>query len=212
MKDFGFIKTLLVLAVLLLSVRLLDIYLHNKDFENVLVDKTYAQAPEQKEVDEKEQAKITEVGPGEEDSLVSVEQIKTFTEEEIDILKRLADRRNRLLEWEEELEVKANVLSLTEEKIDKKLEELRVLKKKVEEALREYRKEEDKKTQSLVKIYENMKPKNAADIMAKMNINNILPIVDKMKEKNAAEILGKMDPRIAKEITSRLAEIGRLQN
>ena len=99
-----------------------------------------------------------------------------------------------------------------EERIDKKLEEMRVLKRRLDKALDEYNKEEEKKTQSLVKIYENMKPKNAGIIFEKMRIEDILPIVARMKEKNAADILAKMDPRIAKEVTSRLTEIGRIQN
>lgn len=206
MDNFGFIKTLFLLTFLLLSVRLFDIYKSDKSIDEIFVSETYAQGTEETQFD------AVNGSSDEEDGFVSVEQVKTFTEEEIDILKRLAERRTRLLDWEEELKVKENVLSLTEERIDKKLEELRDLKKKVESALKEYRKEEDKKTQSLVKIYENMKPKEAANIMARMKIENILPIVDRMKEKSAAEILAKMDPRVAKEITSRLTEVGRLKN
>lgn len=203
MKNLGIIRTLLFLVILLLSTRLFDIYMSDKNIDEIIISKTHAEEPEESNSHGHE---------SEDEKVVSVEQIRSLSDEDIDILKRLNERKKKLLAWEDELRVKHNVLSLTEEKIDKKLEALRVLKKKVESALQEYRKEEDKKTQSLVKIYENMKPKNAADIMARMKLENILPIVDKMKEKNAAEILAKMDPQVAKSITSKLAEIGRLED
>lgn len=144
--------------------------------------------------------------------IMSVEQIETLSDVEIEILQRLHERKERLKNWEEDLKIKENVLSLTEEKIDKKLEELRVLKIDVEKALSEYRKEENEKTKSLVKIYENMKPKKAAAILEKMLMADLLTIMGRMKEKNAADIMASMDPKVAKELTSRLTRIGRLDN
>ncbi len=206
MNNFGFTKVLLILVVLLLSVRIMDIYKSNKSVDQIIVPSVLAQ--EVIEGSDQQQ----DVGNDEEsEEAVSVEQIKEMTDEEIDILRRLAERRRRLNDWEDELQVRYNVLSLTEQKIDKKLEELRDLKKRVDAALIQYQQEEDKKARSLVKIYENMKPKEAADIMARMRIENILPIISIMKEKSAAGILAKMDPRTAKDITSRLTEVGRLK-
>lgn len=147
-----------------------------------------------------------------EEKPVSVDEVKTYTDAELEVLQRLSERRERLLKWEKDLQVKENVLTITEEKIDTKMEELRQLKKDVEASLKEYRTEEDAKTKSLVKIYEQMKPKNAADIFSKMKTDDIVPLINKMKEKNAAEILAKMDPKIAKEVTTKLNNIGKIRN
>lgn len=150
--------------------------------------------------------------PAEEEAKpVSIDEVKTYTDAEIEVLERLSERRERLLKWEKDLQVKENVLKITEEKIDNKMEALRQLKKEVEASLAEYRKEEDEKTKSLVKIYEQMKPKNAADIFSKMRVEDIVPLIDKMKEKNAAEVLAKMEPRIAKEVTTRLNNVGKIR-
>jgi flagellar motility protein MotE (MotC chaperone) len=186
----------------------MDIYNSDKSVDEIIIPRVIAQEAIVNDAAEQQNMNDDEVV----EEAVSVEQIKEMTDEEIDILKRLAERRRRLNEWEDELQVRYNVLSITEEKIDKKLEELRDLKKRVDDALIQYQQEEDKKARSLVKIYENMKPKEAADIMSRMRIENILPIISIMKEKSAAGILAKMDPSKAKDITSRLTEVGRLKN
>ncbi len=176
-----------------------------------------AQQQEQPKTDEK--SATTEENKGEvaptsssTDSVVSIDEVKKLTDEEIQILQRLSERKKRLVKWQEDLKLKEDVLAVTEERIDKKLEELRKLKKEVEKSLTEYQKIEEEKTQSLVKIYENMKAKNAADILSKMKTAETLPIFSRMKEKNAADILSKMEPRIAQEITSALNQLGKLQN
>ncbi len=147
-----------------------------------------------------------------EEKVTSVEEIRQLSDEEIQILQRLSERKKRLVKWSNDLKMKEDVLALTEEKIDRKLHDMRALKKEVEKSLEEYRKVEEGKTQSLVKIYEGMKPKNAADIISKMKIEDSVPIVTRMKEKNAAEILSKMEPQTAKEITTKLTQIGKLKN
>jgi flagellar motility protein MotE (MotC chaperone) len=135
----------------------------------------------------------------------------TFSPVEVDILQRLSERRERLDKWEIDLQVKENVLKITEQRLDKKLDELRQLKREVEASLAEYNKKEDDKIKSLIKIYENMKPKPAADILAKMDMQSLLPIMSRMKEKAAADILSKMDSERAETITTRLSELGRLR-
>lgn len=135
----------------------------------------------------------------------------TFSPVEVDILQRLSERRERLDKWEIDLQVKENVLKITEQRLDKKLDELRQLKREVEASLAEYNKKEDEKIKSLIKIYENMKPKPAADILSKMDMQSLLPIMSRMKEKSAADILSKMDSERAETITSRLSELGRLR-
>jgi flagellar motility protein MotE (MotC chaperone) len=224
----GVLRTLIVSAFLLLLVKMVDtIIMASTDLENgILVGESQA---EEKKEEHKEEAKHGEEAPAEgghggghgegggapaepQEKPISVDEVKTYTEAEIEVLERLSERRDRLLKWEKDLQVKENVLKITEEKLDTKIEDLRKLKKEVEASLTEYRKEEDAKTKSLVKIYENMKPKNAADIFSKMRTDDIVPIVGKMKEKNAAEILAKMEPIIAKEVTTKLNNIGKIRS
>lgn len=220
----GVLRALIVSAFLLLLVKTVDMVIvaSTSVQDGIFPSEAIAKEEAKDEKDSKEKPKKeekTEAKEGDEASSdtseekpVSVDEIKTFSESELEVLERLAERRERLLKWEKDLQIKENVLNITQEKIDIKIDEMRKLKKEVELALAEYRKEEDVKTKSLVKIYENMKPKNGADILSKMKVTDIIPIIGKMKEKNAAEILSKMDPKIAKEVTTKLNEVGRLRS
>ena len=203
------VRFFIVIASFMLVLKLIDLAEGTQNYSHFLLKDTIAQTEDNSDTDGGD-------NPNSEDNvteeIVSVEQIKKLSDVEIDILQRLSARKQKLLEWEEDLKIKESVLEITEEKIDKKLEELRMLKKAVEKALSEYRREENAKTKSLVKIYENMKPKSAAEILEKMKIADVLIIMGRMKEKNAAEVMAKMNPKIAKEITTRLTDIGRLDN
>lgn len=80
------------------------------------------------------------------------------------------------------------------------------MKAEVEGLLRQYNEKEDAKIRSLVKIYESMKPKDAAKIFEELDMNILLQVVDKMKEPKSALILAKMDSNKAKELTVLFAQ------
>ena len=58
---------------------------------------------------------------------------------------------------------------------------------------------------SLVKVYENMKPKDAARIFEKLDMPVLLQVVERMKEQKLAAVLAEMDPGKAKSVTIELA-------
>jgi len=133
-----------------------------------------------------------------------------FSQTELEILQRLSLRREKLEEWQSELEVKENILNITQAKIDNKIDELKSLKKQVEELLVQYNNKEEEKTRSLVKIYENMKPKSAAEIFTRLEPETLLPVLSRMKEAKIALILANMDPKQAKDLTTKFSEFMRL--
>jgi flagellar motility protein MotE (MotC chaperone) len=57
-----------------------------------------------------------------------------------------------------------------------------------------------------VRVYEKMKPKDAAAIMTSLSDKVRLPVAAKMKEQALAMILAQMPPQEAKVLTERLAE------
>src|SRR4029077_8684916 len=65
---------------------------------------------------------------------------------------------------------------------------------------------DDARTQSLVKIYETMKPADAAQILSQIEMPIVLQMFSHMKEAKAAPILAAMDPMKAEAITSALAQ------
>src|SRR5690606_25681319 len=84
-----------------------------------------------------------------------------FTDSEREVLERLAARRIELDNYARDLEIKAGLVEASSKKLDEKLAGLKQLKEETEVLLASYREHEDVKIRSLVKIYENMKPKDA---------------------------------------------------
>ena len=58
----------------------------------------------------------------------------------------------------------------------------------------------------LVAVYEKMKPKDAAPIMAALDDRVRLPVAAQMKPQTLAAILAQMPPAEAKKLTEKLAE------
>lgn len=134
-----------------------------------------------------------------------------FNQIEIDLLQSLSARREELEKWADEVRMQENVLKATEMQIDKKLGQMQSLKKNVEELLAKYNSQEDIEMRSLVRIYENMKPKDAARIFNEMEMGILLEVVDRMSERKVAPVLAAMDPKKARDVTMEMAEKRRLK-
>ena len=66
--------------------------------------------------------------------------------------------------------------------------------------------DEETNMKSLVKIYEQMRPKDAARIFDELDMAVLLGVIDRMREAKAAAIMGKMDSEKAKSLTILLAQ------
>ncbi len=131
--------------------------------------------------------------------------VTNLSDMEKNLLENLAKRRTELEAWSASIAMKENVLNATEKKINLKMEELEKLKVEVTTLLTEYNEKEDKKVQRLVKIYESMKPLEAANIFGNMEESIALDVIGKMKEDAAAKVLAKMLPAKAQALTEKLA-------
>ncbi len=122
------------------------------------------------------------------------------------LLENLAKRRKELDDWANSISMKENVLNATEKKINSKMEELKKLQDEVSSLLEQYKAKEDEKNKRLVRIYENMKPQEAAKIFDQMDINILIDIMSGMKEDASAKIISKMETAKAKDLTIKLAQ------
>ena len=129
-----------------------------------------------------------------------------FTQSEIDLLQKLAVRREELDQRASELEMREGLLEAAEKRIDQKVAELQRLKQTIEGLIDRYDEREKEKMQSLVKIYENMKADEAARIFEELEMPILLGVIANMREQAAAAILAEMDPKKAKAVTQALAE------
>jgi flagellar motility protein MotE (MotC chaperone) len=129
----------------------------------------------------------------------------TFTQNEIDVLQKLAERREALDARERELNLRENLVKAAEARIDKKVGEMKALQVNIESMLKQVDDQDDVKMKSLVKIYESMKPKDAAKIFEQLDMPVLLGVFQRMKEQKIAPIMEAMDPMKAKTITDAMA-------
>lgn len=130
----------------------------------------------------------------------------SLSQTEMDVLQKLTERRNGLDVREKDIERREAMLKAAEDQIERKIAEMKSLQNTIEGLLRQYNDQEDNKMRSLVKIYENMKPKEAAKIFEQLDMPIMLEVVERMKEQKVAPILAEMDPAKARTITSELAQ------
>ena len=151
----------------------------------------------------KDKAKAKKEAPAE-DNVVTRQA--SFSPVEVDLLQSLAARRDELDAREEDLKMKENLLEATEVRLERKIGEMKNMQVALKGLLEQYGKHEEGEIRSLIKIYENMKPKDAAQIFDEMEMPILLLVVDKMSERKAAPILALMTPAKAKDLTVELAD------
>lgn len=131
--------------------------------------------------------------------------IARFTRTELDLLENLSKRRDELDLREKELDVKATVLQATQQRINDKLGEMKKLEAELNKILALYNDKQNAQIMSLVKIYETMKPGQAAAIFNELDLPILLEVIDKMSERKVAPVLAMMDPKKARDVTQELA-------
>jgi flagellar motility protein MotE (MotC chaperone) len=128
-----------------------------------------------------------------------------FSPTEIEVLKGLQKRRQELDKREQEIALKEGTLSVIEKNITAKIESLEKLQSELKTIMAKYEEKQNQEIQALVKIYENMKPKDAARIFDTLELEVLLGVTSNMKEVKLAPIIAAMDPNRAKILTVELA-------
>jgi flagellar motility protein MotE (MotC chaperone) len=126
--------------------------------------------------------------------------------QEVAIREQLAGRRQALDTREQEMERKGDLLRAAETRLDQKLQQMRDLESSLARLIKADDEQQQAKLRSLVKIYENMKPKDAARIFEELDMDTLLPVVERMNERKLAPVMAEMNPGKAKEITQELSK------
>jgi len=129
-----------------------------------------------------------------------------YTDEEVDVLQQLSKRRAELDAKARELDEREALVTAAEQRMDQKMAELKAMQSTLQDLLKKRSDAEETQLQSLVKIYENMKPKAAAGVFEELDMDILLEVVARMKERKVAPILAMMTPTKAKELTFELAQ------
>jgi flagellar motility protein MotE (MotC chaperone) len=132
--------------------------------------------------------------------------VNNLSRAEINLLKDLSKRRASIEKEQKDLDIREQLLKETESKLDQKVVQLQNLQKQVEDLMKQHDQKEHNKILSLVKIYENMRPKDAANIFNELEMKVLLRVISNMKEVKVAPIIASMDPVKAREVSMELAK------
>lgn len=126
-------------------------------------------------------------------------------EDDSDYIYKLSERKKVLDQREETLNKKAAEIEAQKVVVEKKLAELEEYRNKISTMLQERIKADDSKVETLVQVYTNMKPGQAAKIFETMDEDLVIEILTRMKKKSAAEILNLIKTEKAQAFAERYA-------
>jgi len=125
---------------------------------------------------------------------------------ELQVLQSLGERRGQLDQRENDLNTQLALMAAAEAKLDAKVNTLNGLKAEIQGLLNQTDQKEAAEVDRMVKVFEGMKPKDAAPRMVVLDDSVRLPIAAKMKERSLSGILALMPPAEAKRLTESLAK------
>jgi flagellar motility protein MotE (MotC chaperone) len=117
-----------------------------------------------------------------------------FSHSELDVLYKLRKRRQDITTSSNWLDVKKEAVFSVGRDIERKIEKLEQTQSKLTALIAEYKKIGDIKLLKLARMYENMKPKDAANIFDVMDLGVVADIASNMKEAKLAAIVAEMEP------------------
>jgi flagellar motility protein MotE (MotC chaperone) len=123
------------------------------------------------------------------------------------VLLELRQRRQELDARDAALAARESLLVAAEQKLSSRVAELQALQTKLEALEAARTQHEDASWQGLVKLYEAMKPRDAATIFNDLEMPVLLQVVNRMKEAKAAPVLAAMQPDKARDLTTKLAQM-----
>ena len=131
------------------------------------------------------------------------------TTEETDLIMKGLDAERALLRREkEELVTLRQTVAVQELVLEEGRLELTNLVQEIEAKQRILSEDRERSAVRLAKMYENMKPAQAAPILSALEMEIVLDIMGRMKEREAARILAKMDAGLAARISTELSSGG----
>lgn len=129
---------------------------------------------------------------------------KELSESELLLASKLAERRNQLDKREQELLQREGLIQVAEQRVEQKVKEMEVIRGQLQKLLNQASENQQQQLDNLVKIYETMKPAEAARIFETLDQSVLLGVVQRMKPVRTAAVMAQMNPEKAKDITTAL--------
>ncbi len=129
---------------------------------------------------------------------------------ELDLLKQLSNRRQELEKRAHDLDTRETMMQVAEKRVEQKIADLENLKKQLQGMVNQANENQAAQLENLVKIYETMKPKEAARIFENLDMPVLLSVIQRMKPARTALVMAELNPDKAKEITMALTRQDKL--
>jgi len=126
-------------------------------------------------------------------------------EAQVNLLLQIEQKRAALRAEEEALAHRAHWLLQVKADIERRLAELEKLRAELKALVDQRQAEEDRKLLHLVKVYESMRPEQAAPLIDGLDDELVVQIFSRMREKQAAKILEYVDPARGVSISRQIA-------
>jgi len=123
------------------------------------------------------------------------------------LLENLRARRLELDRQAEELAQRELLLGAAERRMAERVNELRSLQSGLEGEVRVRDEREEARLRQLVRVYEAMRPRDAAAILDDLEMPILLQVIERMREAKASPVLAAMRPERARAATAELSRL-----
>ena len=123
------------------------------------------------------------------------------------VLESLRARRLDIERRGDEVAQRELLLTAAERRLGERLDELRALQGRLEGDVRSRSEREEAGIRQLVRVYEAMRPRDAATILDDLDMPILLQVLDRMREAKAAPVLAAMRPERARAATTELSRL-----
>lgn len=105
------------------------------------------------------------------------------------------------------LDEQAQEIASERSEVDVRLDSIKMVHASIENLISEKEKIQEEQLKRLTKVYDTMRPEEAAAIMSQLNDRTLLFILQGMKTQNVAGVLAQLDPLRAADLSARLSGI-----
>jgi len=133
--------------------------------------------------------------------------VPPVSEAERAVLLDLRQRREALEAREKAMDQRTAEMAAADRRLNDRVQQLSALQARLESLEAEREKHKEENWTGLVKVYETMKPRDAAAIFDALDMQILLQVLDRMQDRRAAPVLAAMQPDRARLATQLLAEM-----
>lgn len=125
------------------------------------------------------------------------------------LTERLGERRDQIESRLRELDIREKLLESVEKKLEGRVGDLKQIEGRIVDTKDKKAEAENQSMKNLVIMYEAMKPKEAARIFDRLNMDVLVPVVQQMNPRKMSEVLAAMTPETAEKLTVAIANTSR---